>query len=226
MDIESIAVIANDASYFGGMPVQKGPLDLLPMQNKMASFILCDHDPSKMQKSMQSNKNSLFVIFDAEETHCNFKRDVINTNNTHNKFIGNSWLFAFSTPHTEEEVVKLLPHMIDPEDIQLNSQIYFLTGHTYDWKLIELYKECNENPLVIRTLMAGINEHIIFENDEFIWNRRKNLHFCNIRVAYVNTGYGYALDEKSVLANDDQLKTMPGECDAKSTKMTTINCLA
>ena len=71
----------------------------------------------------------------------------------------------------------------------LQSQIYLLKGNGDTWSIFELYKPCNNQAIIIRKLITFSQGMPQVWNKKVIWERRKDLSGCNVRVVYINTAH-------------------------------------
>ena len=148
----------------------------------------------------------------------------------------NVWLILHSNLEEDKKYLFSLKRILSKQDnLQFDSQVYVLNVDRNYVKLFEVYRICDNQPLIIKQLTTFQN----FTNDrnsaEFIWNRRKNLMQCQLRVAYV-TGSSFketnktnineiANSKQGILEAGGKYSIQPGSSDIKYNVKATNNFL-
>ena len=88
----------------------------------------------------------------------------------------------------------------------LDSQIYImLSVNTSSVVLYEMYRKCWNQPIEIVEL-SYLTSNIDFEMDSnFIWEKRKHLSLCTLRIAYFNTGYVHEMRNDTIMSLKDMV---------------------
>ena len=103
----------------------------------------------------------------------------------------NSWLILLSSDYnTHDEMYKHLirmisrhPHYLD--SFKLNSQIYAVVKIKGVAQIVEMYQICDNRPISLRQLSFFPNNGSNLKN---VWEHRKDLDQCTIKVGYMNYG--------------------------------------
>ena len=112
------------------------------------------------------------------------------------QFEENQWLFIpNSDVHVEEFIIELSNLLDLNGKLTLTSQIYILEIGNLKLRLFELYKPCMDRKPKIGLLIDTTHENTNNSNYTFIWQRRKDLSGCLIKISYVNSNTFY---EKSL----------------------------
>ena len=70
-------------------------------------------------------------------------------------------------------------------DLRYDSQFYVLGGLDTASLLFEVYRICKDRPLSTKSLITFSNNKVLEMNKNFIWERRKNLNQCRLRLTYI-----------------------------------------
>ena len=89
----------------------------------------------------------------------------------------------------------------------LDSQIYImLRVNTSSVVLYEMYRKCSNQPIEIVEL-TYLTSNIDFEMEsDFIWEKRKHLSPCTLRLAYFNTGYVHEMGNDTLMILKDAVQ--------------------
>ena len=144
----------------------------------------------KLEEILNRAQLTYVVVFDFE---CSkpIQNAIFGLSKPH--FVNNVFLFTqFLTHYTKNPIEKLWSKQFNlkwkEEFSSLQSQFYILKQRdSKSWMLSELYKPCKNRPTLQRKLIAFSNHRIQLLNTKSIWERRKDLSGCHIKVAYINT---------------------------------------
>ena len=120
-------------------------------------------------------------------------------------FVSNIFIFTqFSTENTKNSIEKLWSNRFNSkwneEFSALQSQIYVLTLKNNSTIILsELYKPCFKRNMVERNMVTFSNDQVQVQNKESIWERRKDMSGCDLRVTYINTIHFHEIVNKSDL---------------------------
>ena len=121
------------------------------------------------------------------------------------RFVSNIFIFTqFSTENTGNSIQKLWSNRFNSkwneEFSALQSQIYVLTLKNNSTIILsELYKPCFKRNMVERNMVTFSNDQVQVQNIESIWERRKDMSRCDLRVTYINTIHFHEIVNKSDL---------------------------
>ena len=147
-----------------------------------------NNDIIRFEKALYSSMSSLIVLF-GFETSKELQDTFANMSYPH--LVKNSWLILLPYDTNQQQ---LQANFINKtafqyqDNIRLNSQVYALIGNYRPAKLVEIYRYCIDRPIKVNLLADFSNATNAALVENFIWNRRKDLHQCPLRVAYLTTG--------------------------------------
>lgn len=157
-------------------------------------YLLCamDHNLTqhKLQEVLGRSQLTYVVVldFDCSST---IQNAIFGLSKT--LFVSNVFIFIqLKTNYTNDYIEKLWSSQFErnwkKEFTSLPSQVYILKQEdSIAWSLSELYKPCKIRPMLQRKLITFSNHRIQSLNTKSIWERRKDLSGCHLKVAYINT---------------------------------------
>ena len=140
---------------------------------------------SQLAKVLQQSSGSLIILDDFD-----FLRETYNlsTSISDLHLRSNMWLFTYSTSHFLHILQNDVTEGIErwSTNVRYDSQLYILGGDENELRLLEAYRSCDEHPISISKLMRFSYGKINYVQDNFIWERRKNLEHCYLRLTYID----------------------------------------
>ena len=182
MDLESIIIVAdgegNDTIY-----EYISMISFLEHTSVPMLFIKVDEKmQDNLENSLEKSSRTLIILYDYETSK---RVQDMFANLPSSYLVNNCWLLIFHTYFDESEIKKIMTDRLDlKQDIQLNSQIYSLTGSNEVANLLEIYRPCGNHSLSFKMLAHLSNGTMTKGNHDFIWDRRSNLELCELTIAY------------------------------------------
>ena len=94
------------------------------------------------------------------------------------------------------------------EQLQFDSKIFLWKGELSKGYFWEIYRMCTQDLIVAQPLLSFNKSHILKNNFQYIWERRRNLRSCEIKVAYINRPpYMYERSSSLNMEEDAKAKT-------------------
>ena len=137
---------------------------------------------NNLENSLQISPRTLIILYDYETSK---RVQDMFANLPSSYLVNNCWLLLFHTYFDESKIKQITTDRLElKQDIQLNSQIYSLSGSNEVANLFEIYRPCGNHSLSFRMLAHFSNGTRTKATDDFIWDRRSNLELCELTIAY------------------------------------------
>lgn len=179
------------------------------LQGKLVSHLTSNVTRNILEKVLRKTQSTIVFVFDF---HCSrgVQEAILRLPTIH--FVQN--IFLFIQPSNDMVENRLKDHFDlnwQAEFSMIQSQIYIFNGNSENGSIFELYKPCSDHSMIIRKLITfsqGITQVL---HKALIWERRKNLSGCNLKVTYINTDHFYesktSNDTTTSIAKTNQIPT-------------------
>ena len=197
MNIDHILIASTESYFQNEESTLHALLNTEFIKLKTVSYVFNKHSASSVKNEIIKSKSTLIILLDDDLVS---SLDLFFENIPEISFVENTWLLVPSS-RVERNNQKFSGHVIDSmkrsQKFQINSHVYFVLAYKQSRKILfEAYKFCHDRKPLIKPLMLLPSNGLLKGRNDFIWNRRKNLKKCRIRVGYVNT---YQIHEASEL---------------------------
>ena len=150
---------------------------------------------SKLENTLGRRESSFVIVYDL---YCSKNIQNVLSGLTNIQFTRNMFLFIENSRSMSNFVIDYWETQFNlkwREDFSsLQSQIYIVEQQFKSGNLQEIYKPCNNKPIITRKLAMFSNGAVHSVNKNMIWQRRKDLSGCALRVVYINrANYFYEL---------------------------------
>ena len=141
---------------------------------------------SVFNKILATTKPSLVVILGHEELLFRTLIPVLSPFQISNHI----WL-AFhthqETSNVSEKITHIPKELIGLEQFRFDSKIFLWKENSEGGHLWEIYRFCSNGPIMTKHLMTMKQGSLIEHSLEYLWERRKDMSGCEIRVGYINS---------------------------------------
>ena len=104
-----------------------------------------------------------------------------------------------SKENVESQVLERYPEIFTGDVALLDSQIYIMASINLDTRMLyEMYRKCWSQPVRVTELANLSDESILTVRPNYIWDNRKDLNPCRLRMAYFNTGYAHEMSKDTL----------------------------
>ena len=163
------------------------------MRKNVVSYFYVDKPSANFSILIQRSTPVLTIVFVGKSTKP-FHELMMSTETI--QFEENQWLFIPNSGAKFEEFIIELSNLLDLNGkLSLISQIYILEIDNSNFRLFELYKPCEDRKPQISLIIDTLHKKISNSQNEFIWQRRKDLSGCQVKISYINSNTFY---EKSL----------------------------
>ena len=158
------------------------------IKRKMVVSLSIHDGMDRLEEEILRSKSTLIILLDYEPTNLwhSLLEKIPKESYVHNTWLILSLPSDGNKPHFKDTIVSITRL----NKFNIDSHVYILMDYKSKEGLFEIYKYCQDKKPVIRTLISFGPGSLIRKTKQFIWNRRKNVKKCEIRVAYVNY-YGF-----------------------------------
>ena len=188
MNLDHVLITSTEDSFQNEDSAIHALLNTEFIKYKTVSYVFSKFRVSRLSNEIIRCKSTLIILLDDNlvSSLSTFFEDI-----PEKSFVDNTWLLISSEyldQRNNDFSKYVISSMKNSHKFLINSHIYFALSYKGTKKvLFEAYKFCHDKKPVIKPLMIipsnGVGKH----RKDFIWNRRKNLRKCRIRVGYVNT---------------------------------------
>lgn len=88
--------------------------------------------------------------------------------------------------NTQRKLEVNIPDASKIKQLRFDSRVFFWKGDLSKSIIWEIYRMCTDGSVVTHPLMVIKNGYVPESNSNYIWERRRNLRGCEIKVAYIN----------------------------------------
>ena len=158
-------------------------------------YLSKDINGTKLENTLVRRESSFIIVFDL---YCSKNIQNVISSLANIRFTRNMFLFIENSRSRSNFVKDYWETQFDSkwreEFSSLQSQIYIVEQQSKSGNLQEIYKTCNGKQIITRKLAKFSNGTVQIVNKNMIWQRRKDLSGCSLRVAYINrANYFYEL---------------------------------
>ena len=158
-------------------------------------YLSKDINGTKLENTLVRRESSFIIVFDL---YCSKNIQNVISSLANIRFTRNMFLFIENSRSRSNFVKDYWETQFDSkwreEFSSLQSQIYIVEQQSKSGNLQEIYKTCNGKQIITRKLATFSNGTVQIVNKNMIWQRRKDLSGCSLRVAYINrANYFYEL---------------------------------
>ena len=195
MNVDHVLIVSTEVLFQNEESSFHAILNTEFIHLKSVSYVLNNHQMANVRNEIIRSKSTLIIVLDDNLVSSidTFFEDI-----PEDSFVENTWLLISSQnskQNTTDFSTTVIRFMKNSNKFQINSHVYFIFSYMeFNKILFEAYKFCHDRKPVIKPLMLFPSNGLMRHRKDFIWNRRKNLRKCRIRVAYVNT---YEIHEAS-----------------------------
>ena len=195
MNIDHVLIISTDDHFHNEDSSLHYLLSTAFIRLKTVSYLFSKHRINDVKNEILKSKSTLIILMDDSLVT---SLDTFFETIPEFSFVENTWLLI-SSKHPKQQddhySTNVINFMKRSNKFQINSHVYFIFSYKVSKKvLFEAYKYCYDRKPVLKPLILLPSSGLMKHRKDFIWNRRKDVRKCRIRVGYVNT---YEIHESS-----------------------------
>ena len=210
VDIQDILIVSNQPNCdcdnescdtFKEQIIQN--INMIPSRCMYSKNLIRRSIASNSSKEILTNaKPSLVVLLGYDELQLLTLLPALSSFSTSNHI----WLIVDNLNEKSNETIdseRKLTKLRKLKQLKFDSNIFVWKGNTDKGYFGELYRLCSNGHIIRKNLLTFEKGKIIKSNFQYIWERRKDLSGCKIKVGYINA-YPY-MYEKSISSENDPM---------------------